>query len=357
MVLLRPGVVRLVIQLLVGEAECAQTLVGELLKRLVRLLLALVLPVGAALKDDRVCTLAEHDDFAVRVAPQNDAHPLPRRGELDHLQHIERELLVLAGHLQLCLVAHRAAEHVPVVRRGLHKRLLVGRLGLVADAGLGQDRGVHRVAQRQALHKPAHRLVLLVVRVVDRLVQLRVAVWRDALDGGDRVHAAVLVLALGLLLFALGLRLGRALLHHCLLVRTVGGGEPVGVVCSLPLLVRAVVDHVADVALTEDHQVLGERTRLVTDDVLDLAELVTEVPRLGRGAPVVLLVVHVVVLKDEERLDGAHNLERDVQRDRHKVLERDQRIGKRNQTVDVGVVVVLFRGKRPVCGALMVILF
>jgi hypothetical protein len=70
-------------------------------------------------------------------------------------------------------------------------------------------------------------------------------------------------------------------------------------------------------------------------------------PRLGLG------VLDVVVPVDEEGLDGANKLDRDVERDWDNVLEGDQTVEEGEEAVDVWIVVRLVGVEEPV-GALAV---
>ena len=60
------------------------------------------------------------------------------------------------------------------------------------------------------------------------------------------------------------------------------------------------VDNSADAALLEGHDVLGERARLVGEDVLHLAQQVVEAGASRFGGQVLGLIVHVLVPVDED---------------------------------------------------------
>lgn len=60
------------------------------------------------------------------------------------------------------------------------------------------------------------------------------------------------------------------------------------------------VDNSIDAALLEGHDVLGERARLVGEDVLHLAQQVVEAGASRFGGQVLGLVVHVLVPVDED---------------------------------------------------------
>lgn len=70
-----------------------------------------------------------------------------------------------------------------------------------------------------------------------------------------------------------------------------------------------------DGALVEGHDVLRQRACLVTEDVLDLAQLLVERggPRLGRS--VVLRVIHLPVPVDEEAVPQSDDLHADISMD------------------------------------------
>ena len=101
---------------------------------------------------------------------------------------------------------------------------------------------------------------------------------------------------------------------HVLLVRI----QRVRVPCSLrrsslrlrhALAVRDTVNR----ALLELHDVLRERACLVREDVLDLAQVIRDIPRLRRAGSIKRLVVHVHVLRDEEGLNRLDDFNGDVQ--------------------------------------------
>ena len=60
------------------------------------------------------------------------------------------------------------------------------------------------------------------------------------------------------------------------------------------------IDNSVDAALLEGHDVLGERARLVREDVLHLAQQVVEAGASRFGRQVLGLVVHVLVPVDED---------------------------------------------------------
>ena len=60
------------------------------------------------------------------------------------------------------------------------------------------------------------------------------------------------------------------------------------------------IDNSVDAALLEGHDVLGERARLVGEDVLHLAQQVVEAGASRFGGQVLGLVVHVLVPVDED---------------------------------------------------------
>lgn len=73
----------------------------------------------------------------------------------------------------------------------------------------------------------------------------------------------------------------------------------------------------ADGAFVKAHNVLRQRARLVGKDVLDLAQLLVECRRPGFGARLRLVVEHLLVPVDKERLGEPDDFDADVQRDGH----------------------------------------
>lgn len=69
-----------------------------------------------------------------------------------------------------------------------------------------------------------------------------------------------------------------------------------------------------DTTLVERHDVLRERARLVREDVLNLAELLVQRRRARLGVRFRLLVVHLLVPVDQERLREAYHLKKSVKR-------------------------------------------
>ena len=64
----------------------------------------------------------------------------------------------------------------------------------------------------------------------------------------------------------------------------------------------------ADAGLVEGHDVLGERPRLVTEDVLDLAELLVQRGGASLGGRVAPCVVHLPVPVDVEAVPQPNEL-------------------------------------------------
>ncbi len=101
------------------------------------------------------------------------------------------------------------------------------------------------------------------------------------------------------------------------------------------LVINVAVEDIVDGALVEGHNVLGEGTGLVGEDVLDLTELLVQ----GGGAcarrNVRLVVVHLDVPVDPEALHGADELDADVEGDGHHRVQNDQ-VGEEDEQRDGG---------------------
>lgn len=78
-----------------------------------------------------------------------------------------------------------------------------------------------------------------------------------------------------------------------------------------------------DGAAPEHHLVLGQRPRLVGEDVLDLAQVLGDVQGSALNGQIGLLVVEVKVIVQEEYLPQLHQLNGHVQRDRDQHLGGD----------------------------------
>ena len=84
---------------------------------------------------------------------------------------------------------------------------------------------------------------------------------------------------------------------------------------------------------------MRQGTGLVRKDVLDLTEIVGEVPGSCKSGLVELLVPYLRVKVNERSLAGAHKLDRDVERDGDDVLECDEGKGPGDEPVDGRIVV------------------
>lgn len=78
-------------------------------------------------------------------------------------------------------------------------------------------------------------------------------------------------------------------------------------------------------AAAEHHLVLGQRARLVGEDVLHLAEVLCDVESPALQVGVRLLVIQLHILVDEVHLADLHNLDRHKQGDGDQHLEEEDR--------------------------------
>lgn len=83
--------------------------------------------------------------------------------------------------------------------------------------------------------------------------------------------------------------------------------------------------HPCHCAAAEHHLVLGQRARLVREDVLHLAEVLCNIKSPTLQVGVRLLVVQLHVLVDEVHLADLHNLQRHKQRDGDQHLQKEKR--------------------------------
>lgn len=92
----------------------------------------------------------------------------------------------------------------------------------------------------------------------------------------------------------------------------------------------------ADGALSEKHDVLSQSTRLVAEDVLDLTQVVGQVPTSsGRPSFCQTRPVHdVVVGPNEVGLEESDEFDGDVEGNGYNVLESDEGVGERDESVD-----------------------
>ena len=65
--------------------------------------------------------------------------------------------------------------------------------------------------------------------------------------------------------------------------------------------------------MPKHHHVLRQRPRLVRENILNLPEIVDEIPRTRKRCLLVLLVHDIFIEEDEERLTRSHDLEGDVE--------------------------------------------
>jgi hypothetical protein len=112
-------------------------------------------------------------------------------------------------------------------------------------------------------------------------------------------------------------------------------------------IARLEVDHIAvgsasNAALVERHDVLRQRARFVGENVLDLSQLLVERRRASSRIRFALLVQHLFVPIDLERLDKANHLNGHVQRDRHDRVE-DNRVREEDEHADDGGALDLLR--------------
>ena len=317
-----PALVLLLAQLPLRDAERPQALARKGLEVLGRLEPELgLLPGLQARVDDAVGALAEQDDPSVLGHADDGAHALPGRVELQRVQ----DLVVPVGAQGVDdhAVVGAADEGEAAVASGRHERRLVGRLRLELDLRRisRRDLGDDGVAQGQGEHEVLVRLGLDVGSGVS---------GRSGREVGDKVRGdegQAVVVQVGVAVHLtdhaqhpvpigrdLSLDLGRLLVD-------VDALPPLQT--HLGLGVGLAVRQAVDGALLELHDVLGQGAGLVGEDVLDLTEVVRDAPRLGRARVVDAVVVHVRVAVDEENLGQLDQLDGDVQRDGHQVLEED----------------------------------
>lgn len=98
-----------------------------------------------------------------------------------------------------------------------------------------------------------------------------------------------------------------------------GGGVP-GSLRTI-FLVRILVAH--DGATPEHHLVLGQRPRLVREDVLDLTQVLRDVEGPTLNGQIGLFIIQVKVVVQEEDLPELHQLNRHVQGDGDQHLQRE----------------------------------
>jgi hypothetical protein len=70
---------------------------------------------------------------------------------------------------------------------------------------------------------------------------------------------------------------------------------------------------------------LGQSSRLVRENVLNLPQIIRQIPTSGERRLFRLFVVDLRVKVDEDRLTRPHDLDRDVQRDWDDILEARRR--------------------------------
>jgi hypothetical protein len=319
---------------------------------LVRLLLELFLVGTETLEDNVVGTLRKEVEFPFSLTlaqlPQHNAHPLPRTRELEDIEELELNNALIVRRLDTKDVLVATEEDESDISGGLNERGFVRRLSLVREETVFL-RGEDGVAEGEVAEEVVEVLGLV------RLLLLQVGVDFVVVEGGDDTFGE---LGLDAALFATvggnaggGIVGGRA--REGLL-----GGRSVVAGRSRDSLV-ADVDLAVNGALTEEHGVLSEGTGLVGEDVLDLTEVVGEVPAASGGAAAVSL--HVVVAPDETGLNETGELDGNIKRDRDDVLrakqvsgeeeerkekrreethlESDESVSPSDDTIDVGVVV------------------
>ena len=111
-----------------------------------------------------------------------------------------------------------------------------------------------------------------------------------------------------------------------------------GIDLAAPLLVHGG----ADGKVLEDHLVLGERARLVAEQVLDLAEVLVQVGRVDLGRLVRPLVVHAQVPLKEVGAEEALQLDGHVHGQRDQVVD----VGEADEGDEAGHVLVCLRKRK-----------
>ncbi len=233
-------------------------------------------------------------------------HSLPHIIKIQDIQHLIGPLL--AQDLNRDALRRAALEHKPEIPSGGHERRLVRRLRLVRQAHALLHLRHHRVADTQQREEPVARLIAA----------------SDLLEQGAVVEAEI----------GLEVRVPRK-------VQRLSGLADLDLV--VVLVVQVAVHGAVDGALVEGHDVLGERARLVAEDVLDLAEFFVEGGGARLGGYVAGLVVHLDVPVDPQALDGADELDADVEGDGHDRVQDDQ-VGEEDEQGDDGGARVLVPG-------------
>jgi hypothetical protein len=108
------------------------------------------------------------------------------------------------------------------------------------------------------------------------------------------------------------------------------------------ILSRSQIAHLAtNGALSENHDVLGQRACLIGEHVVDLTQIVRQSPgpRRCSGRHAILDIFDRMIPVNESRLSCPDELDRDVQRDRNDVLKGDESVEKRDQGVELRVVI------------------
>lgn len=269
---------------------------------LVRIPLELVLIRSEPLKDDIISALRQEVELPLALSlaqlPQHNAHTLPRARKLEHVEELELNDALIVGRLDAQDVLVPTEEDESDVGGGLDERGLVGRLSLVREEPVFL-RGEDRVAEGEVTEEVVEVLGLV------RLLLLQVELDLVVVEGGDHalgeldlgatgVVAVTTVAAATALLAPVRWNASRGIVRRRARERLLGAVHRRGdLVTDVDLAVNR--------ALTEEHRVLREGAGLVRKDVLDLAEVVREVPAASGGAAAVAL--HVVVAPDEACLD------------------------------------------------------
>ena len=79
---------------------------------------------------------------------------------------------------------------------------------------------------------------------------------------------------------------------------------------------------------------LSQSSRFVRENVLDLAQVIGQIPASGEGSRICFVVPNFLVEVDEYGLTSPHDFDGYVQRDGNDVLEGDKRIRPSDETVD-----------------------
>ncbi|KAH6605615.1 hypothetical protein Trco_004768 [Trichoderma cornu-damae] len=328
-VLLLPLAVFLFGEILLGDAEGAETFASEHLQVLGGNLsqLLLLAPLEPRVNDG-VGALAEQNDAAVGHA-DDGAHPLPGGVEFDGVE--ERVVALFAHDVDVDAVVRVAQHGEAHVASSGDQGLFVGGLSLerhggrVAGGALSHDRVAEGQGEHEVLVGPLLLGAVVAGQISDEVgcdegdgVVVEVGVVVDLAEALQRLDFGLGDLGQDPLGFSLDVDAG-ALLHA-------GLGFRPGFAVGLPV----------DGGLLELHDVLGKRSGLVREDVLDLPDVVGDVPRLRDAGLIDRLVIHFHVVEDEYGLQGAHDFEGDVEGNGDQILEDDDGRPKGDEASNAG---------------------